>query len=106
MSLRHYADLATVRARPGTDVALDHGAVAFLHHHGTELAALAGRRLITPRARSFRENPLERLPELGVEDAVDYRVEGRVTVAEPRENLRDRVRGSRVSIQFDHGDTS
>lgn len=87
MPLSHDADLAAVRARPWTDVALDHRAVAFLHHHRAELAALAGRRLIAPSARSLREDPLERLSELSVEDAVDYRVEGRVTVAEPRENL-------------------
>lgn len=87
MSLSHDADLATVRARSWTDVAFDHGSVALLNHHGTELSALAGRRLIASRARSLREDPLERLPELSVEDAVDYRVEGRVTVAEPRENL-------------------
>lgn len=90
MSLCHDADLAAVRARSRTDVTLDHGAVPLLHHHWTELAALAGRRLIAPRACPLRENPLECLPELSVEDAVDYRVEGRVTVAEPRENLFER----------------
>lgn len=87
MPLSHYADLAAVRARSRADVALDHGAVALLHHDGAELAALTGRRLIAPRARSLREDSLERLPEFSIEDAVDYRVEGRVTVAEPRENL-------------------
>lgn len=97
MPLSHDADLAAVRARPRTDVALDHGAVAFLHHHRTELAALACRGLVAPRARPLREDPLERLPELSVEDAVDYRVEGRVTVAEPRENLFRTKRDETVS---------
>lgn len=92
MPLSHDADLATVRARSRTDVTLDHGAVALLHHHRAELAAFAGRRLVASRARSLREDPLERLPELSVEDAVDYRVEGRVTVAEPRENLSKKRR--------------
>lgn len=92
MPLSHDANLAAVRARSRTDVALDHGAVALLHHHRAELPALAGRRLIAPRARSLREDPLERLPELSVEDTVDYRIEGRVTVAEPRENLPDKKR--------------
>lgn len=87
MPLSHHADLTAVRARSRTDVALDHGAVALLHHHRAEFTALAGRRLVAPRACPLREDPLERLPELSVEDAVDYRVEGRVTVAEPRENL-------------------
>lgn len=87
MPLSHHTDLAAVRARSRTDIALDHGTVAFLHHHGAELAALAGRGLVAARSRSFREDPLERLPELSVEDAVDYWVEGRVTVAEPREDL-------------------
>lgn len=93
MTLSHHTDLAAVRARSRTDVALDHGTVALLHHHGAELAALADRWLIATRARSFREDPLERLPELSVEDAVDYRVEGRVTVAEPREDLCAREKG-------------
>lgn len=87
MSLSHDADLTAVRARSRTDVTFDHGSVAFLDHHGTKFATLAGRRLVAPRARPLREDPLECLPELSVEDAVDYRVEGRVTVAEPRENL-------------------
>lgn len=88
MSLSHNADLAAVCARPRTDVTLDHGAVSLLHHHRTEFTALAGRRLVAPRACPLREDPLERFPKLRVKDAVDYRVEGRVTVAEPRENLR------------------
>lgn len=92
MPLGHDADLTTVRARSGTDITFNHGAVALLHHHGAELAALAGRRLVAPRTRSLCENPLERLPEFSVEDAVDYRVEGRVTVAEPRENLFEKKR--------------
>jgi hypothetical protein len=88
MSLSHHTDLAAVRARSRTDVAFDHGTIALLHHHGAELAAFADRRLITARTRPFREDPLERLPEFGVEDAVDYRVEGRVTVAEPCKDLK------------------
>lgn len=90
MSLCHVADLTAVCARSRTDVTLDHGAVSLLHHHRTEFTALAGRRLVAPRACPLREDPLERLPELSVEDAVDYRVEGRVTVAEPRENLSEK----------------
>jgi len=88
MPLSHHTDLAAVRARSRTDVTFDHGTIALLHHHGTELAAFASRWLITARARPFREDPLERFPKLSVEDAVDYRVEGRVTVAEPREDLQ------------------
>lgn len=87
VSLSHDADLAAIRTRPRTDVTLDHGAVPLLHHHWTEFAALASRRLVASRACPLREDPLERLSEFSVEDAVDYRVEGRVTVAEPRENL-------------------
>lgn len=93
MSLSHDADLTAVRARSRTDVAFDHGSVAFLDHHGTKLATFAGRRLVAPRARSLREDPLERLPELSIEDAVDYRVEGRITVAKPRENLLGKKKG-------------
>lgn len=92
MSLSHDADLTAVRARSRTDVTLDHGTVPLLHHHRTEFTALAGRWLVAPRACPLREDSLERLPELSVEDAVDYRVEGRVTVAEPRENLFERKR--------------
>lgn len=87
MSLSHDADLAAICARSRTDVTLDHGTVPLLHHHWTEFAALAGRRLIASRACSLREDPFECLPEFSVENAVDYRVEGRVTVTEPRENL-------------------
>jgi len=100
MPLSHHTDLAAVRARSRTDVAFDHGTIALLHHHGAKFAALADRRLITARARPFREDPLERLPELGIKDAVDYRVEGRVTVAEPREDLKRKRLLARVSKSY------
>lgn len=87
MPLRHDSDLTTVRARSWTNVALDHGPVSFLHHHGSEFAALAGRRLISTGPRTLRQDPLESFPKLCIEYAVDDRVEGRVAVAEPSEYL-------------------
>lgn len=87
MSLRHYPNLTTVRARSRANVALDHGPVSFLHDHRPKLSALAGRRLVPAGPRTLRQDPLERLAELCVEDAVDDRVEGRVAVAEPSEYL-------------------
>lgn len=87
MPLRHDSDLTTVRARSRTDVALDHGPVPFLHNHGSEFAALTGRRLVPPGPCTLRQDPLESFPKLCIEYAVDDRVEGRVAVAEPSEYL-------------------
>lgn len=87
MPLSHDTDLATIRTRSRTDVAFDHGAIALLHHHGTKLATFAGWGLITSCASSFRENPLKGFPKFSVENTVDDRIKGRVTIAEPRENL-------------------
>lgn len=87
MPLCHDPDLAAVRAGSRADVALDHRSVTFLHDYGPEFPAFAGRRLVAPCARALRQDPLERLAELCVEDAVDDWVEGRVAVAEPSEYL-------------------
>lgn len=83
------ADLTgAVGARARTYVALDGRAVPLGHDDRPELPALARRRLVVPRSRTLRQYSLERLPEFCVEDAVDYRVEGRVAVTQPGKYLR------------------
>lgn len=52
-----------------------------------ELAALARRGLVVSVARALRQDALECLAELRVEDTIDYRVEGRVAVSEPGQDL-------------------
>lgn len=58
---------------------------------------LADERRTAIRLQICQQDPAESLPELRVEDAVDDGVEGRVAVAQPRQELEHHVRDARLA---------
>ena len=72
------------------------------HERVDDEAGVVVRPSAAPAALLHRQDSAERVPEVRVEDGVDDRVEGRVGVAEPGQDLEGERRDALLADAVDH----